>query len=130
MRNAAPVVLIVTLIVLPLAIWAATSLGRGKDGEQQALLVERSVGFTGAPELLISLRDTGVTVPAGRDYVRIECLDGKGAVIVHGTQPWPFAPEAGYDLAHVHQTASAGKIEQARRCRVLGTSKRLEADVE
>jgi hypothetical protein len=127
-RRYAPVILIVVLVVTPLAIWAATS-GGSKDNSGKTFYVERSVGFTGEPELLITIDDPAVEVEGDRTSVEVECTDATGKVIVKGTQPWPFPPEQGY-APHAHQPADADKVEQARRCRVIGTNKKLEADVQ
>jgi hypothetical protein len=51
-------------------------------------------------------------------------------VIIKTTQPWPFIEEPGYPYPHIHLGDSPEKIEGARRCRVLGTNKRLEAGVQ
>jgi hypothetical protein len=126
-RRYAPVAVILLLVAAPLAIWAATS--GGSDEEQKGLIVERSVGLNGEPELVISIAGD-VQVTSGASNVRVECTDANGTVIVKGTQPWPFIEEPGYPYAHVHQTDSPEKIEGARRCRVLGTDERLEAKVQ
>jgi hypothetical protein len=128
MKRYGPILLIAFLVVTPLAIWAATS-GGSKNGDKP-LLAERSVGLAGEPELLLSLTSSDVEVTNASTAVRIQCLDATGKVIINGTQPWPFVSEPGYNLAHVHQAADANKVEQARRCRVLGTNKKLEAEVK
>jgi hypothetical protein len=125
-----PLIVIATLIVAPLAIWAATSAGGGGDGDEGPLLVERGVGVSGEPELILSVTDEEVTVSGGKTSVRVECFDARGDAIVRGTQPWPFITEPGYPYPHAHQVVPADKIDLARRCRVLGTSKRLEAEVQ
>ena len=127
LKRYGPLLLIVFLVVTPLAIWAATSGGSG-DGGGEKFYVERSVGLTGEPELLVTVDDPEVQVTNGRDTVKVTCTDATGKVIVEGTQPWPFPPEAGY-APHAHQPAPADKVEQARRCAVTGTNKKLEADV-
>lgn len=122
-----PVILIVFLVVTPLAIWAATSGGSGNG--KQKFYVERSVGLTGAPELLITIDDPEVEITNGGDSVEVKCTDGRGKVIVDSKQPWPFPLEAGYP-PHAHQVASVDDVEQARRCSVSGTNKKLEAEVQ
>jgi hypothetical protein len=129
LRRYGPVIVILALVAVPLAIWAATSGGSGSNAKQ-GLLVERSVSITGAPELVISIVGGGVEVTNPTESVRIECMDKDGNVIVKGTQPWPFVEEPGYPYAHVHQGDSPEKIQGARRCRVLGTNTRLEAPVK
>src|SRR5688572_2421324 len=128
LRRYGPLLLIVFLVVTPLAIWAATSSGGSSDSEDP-LIVERSVGLSGEPELILSIGADDVQATGSRDTVRVQCEDGAGKVIINSTQPWPFLTEAGYDFPHAHQAAPADKVEQTRRCRVLGTNKRLEAEV-
>lgn len=126
-RRYAPVLLIGVLVITPLAIWAATSGGNGKD--DKAFYVERSVGLNGEPELLITVDDPDVQVTTGRDTVEVRCTDAAGKVTVEGTQPWPFALEEGFP-PHAHVVASAGEVELTRRCEVDGTNKKLSADVQ
>jgi hypothetical protein len=123
-------IVIATLIVAPLAIWAATSAGGGDDGADGPLLAERGVGVTGEPEIVLSITDQDVTVSGGRTAVRVECFDGRGKAIVRGTQPWPFITEAGFPYPHAHQPVPADEIDLVRRCRLIGTSKPLEAGVQ
>ena len=127
LKRYGPVLLIVLLVVTPLAIWAATS--GGSDNGGKPFFVERSVGLTGEPELLLTVDDPEVAVASGRSSVEVRCTDSAGKVIVEGTQPWPFPPEQGF-APHAHQPAPPDKVEQARRCEVLGTNKKLAADVQ
>jgi hypothetical protein len=128
LRRHAPVIVIVLLVVAPLAIWAATSGGSG-DGDKQGLIVERAVSTTGEPELVLSIAGD-VEVTGGASSVTVECLDKDGKTLIKGTQPWPFIEEQGYPYPHVHQIDSPEKVEGARRCRVLGTNARLDAEVQ
>jgi hypothetical protein len=126
-RRYAPVVVILVLVAAPLAIWAATS--GGSDDERQGLIVERMLGLTGEPELVLSIAGNAPET-AGASTVEVVCTDVNGRSILKATQPWPFVEETGYPYPHVHQTASKEEVESARRCRVLGTNKRLEAPVQ
>ena len=128
LRRHTPVIVIVMLVAAPLAIWAATSGGSG-DSNKQGLIAERSVGLTGAPELILSIAGN-VQVTTGASTVRVECTDKDGRVILKTTQPWPFIQEPGYPYLHVHLGDSPETIEGARRCRVLGTDAHLEAKVQ
>jgi hypothetical protein len=128
LRRYAPVIVILVLVAAPLTIWAATSGGSG-DEDKQGLIVERGVSITGAPELILSIAGK-VQVTTGASSVRIECVDKDGEVILKASQPWPFIEEPGYPYPHIHQADSPEKIEGARRCRVLGTDARLEAEVQ
>jgi hypothetical protein len=127
LRRHAPLLLIAFLVITPLAIWAATSGGSGEDGKK--FYVERSVGLAGEPELLVTVDDPDVRVTNGKSTVEVECSDAAGKPIVKGTQPWPFPLEEGFP-PHAHVAASPDEVEQARRCRVLGTNKKLEAEVQ
>jgi hypothetical protein len=129
LRRYTPVIVIVFLVAAPLAIWAATSGGSGDDGNRQGLIVERGVSLTGAPELVISIAGEA-QVTTGESTVRVACVDKDGKVIIKGTHPWPFVEETGFPYPHVHQGGEPAEVEGARRCRVLGTDKRLDAPVE
>jgi len=128
LRRYAPAIVIVVLVAAPLAIWAATSGGSG-TGDEEGLIVERGVSLTGAPELVLSIAGPA-EVSSGASSVRVECMDKDGNVIVRGEQPWPFIEETGYPYLFFNQTDDTEKIEGTRRCRVLGTDKRLEAPVQ
>jgi hypothetical protein len=127
-KRYAPLILVVALVVTPLAIWAATSGGSKKNDDP--LLVERSVGLQGEPELLLSLTAKDVEVTNASSSVQVECKNATGKVIITSSQPWPFVSEPGYNLPHIHQAAESNEIEQARTCAVLGTNKKLEAQVK
>jgi hypothetical protein len=125
-KRYAPVVVILLLVAVPLAIWAATSGGSGD--QEKGLIVERGNGLNGEPELVLSIAGEA-QVTSGATYVRFECTGADGKVVMKGTQPWPFVEEPGFPYAHAHVTDSPEKVEGARRCRVLGTDTRLEAAV-
>jgi hypothetical protein len=127
LRRHAPLLLIAFLVITPLAIWAATSGGSGDD--KKSFYVERSVGLQGEPEILVTVDDPDVQVTTGRDTVEVECTDSKGKPIVKGTQPWPFPPEEGF-APHAHVAATPAEVQRAYRCRVLGTNKKLVANVQ
>jgi hypothetical protein len=128
LRRYGPVIVILALVAVPLAVWAATS-GGSRDGDEQGLIAERGVSLEGTPELVLSIAgDAQVT--GGASSVTVECTDKDGRVIIEGTQPWPFVDEPGYPYPHAHQTGPPEKVEGARRCRVLGTDTRLEAQVQ
>ncbi len=126
-RRYAPLLLIALLVITPLAIWAATSGGSGNNGKK--FYVERSVGLTGEPEILVTIDDPEVRVTTNGTTVEVECTDVEGNPIVKGTQAWPFPLEAGFP-PHAHVAATPQEVEQARRCRVIGTNKKLEAEVQ
>jgi hypothetical protein len=128
LKALAPKALTLSLIVAPLAAWAASS-----GGDEKSLMVERSTALTGAPELLVSLADDDLnTLDAtnGKRTVRLRCLDREGHAVIDAKQRWPLVLERGYDYPHAHQLASLEEIQRADRCRLEGTRVPLEADVE
>jgi hypothetical protein len=130
MKTIVPVALTIVLIATPLALWTASS---GED-EDETLIVERATGITGSPEFIVYLEDDDLNTlktTHGRRTVRVECLGREGQVVLDSTQRWPFINnEPGFDSPHIHQVASREQLQQADRCRLRGTSVRLEADVE
>jgi hypothetical protein len=128
LRAAAPAALMGVVIVMPLVLWASSS-----GGVEQGLIVERATDLPGGPELLVNLVDKDLNklhTTRGRRAVRVECLGRGGQVVIDARQRWPFINEPGYDYPHVHQRATREQLVQAERCRLRGTSVRLEADVE
>ena len=129
-RAAAPLALIVALIAVPLVLWTASSGG----DDEFALRVERFTNVTtGDPELLVSIgEDVANTLEeaSGKRAVRVRCVARDGNQILDSEQKWPFIRERGYDFAHAHQAATPEQVQQADRCRVLGTRTALAAAVE
>ena len=129
LRRHAPVILIVFLVITPLAIWAATSGGSG-DGDKRVYRRARSVGLTGEPELLVTVDDRDVEVTNGRTRVEVECA-GQGRQGDRQGHPAVALPaRGGLPAARARRPTSPDEVERARRCRVLGTNKRLEANVQ
>jgi hypothetical protein len=130
LKSVAPKALILVVIAVPLLAWAAFSSG---DDEQPSLVVERWTNDAGAPELIIWLGEKDLnTLEAtdGKRTVQVECVGRDGQVVLDAEQTWPFvANEAGYDAPHAHQPASREQLQQADRCRLLGTRVQLESDV-
>jgi hypothetical protein len=128
LRLVAPIAFTIVIIAMPLIVWTASS-----GGDEKRLFVERAIGLTGAPELIVSLGDDDLNTletTNGKRAVRVECLGRRGQVVVNAKQRWPFIYEKGYEYPHVHQAASRDQVRRADRCRVRGTRVRLEADVE
>jgi hypothetical protein len=126
-RRFAPLLLLAALVITPLAIWATTS--GGSDDGKETFYVERSVGLTGEPELLVTVDDPSVELAPGRTSVEVECTNAEHKPIVKSTQAWPFPLEEGFP-PHAHVAASRDEVELARRCRVIGTNKSLVANVQ
>jgi hypothetical protein len=117
------------VILAPLILWAASSGG----GAAESLLVERATSRAGTPELIVYLGDKDLNTlktTKGRKAVRLECLGRRGQVVLEAEQRWPFINERGFDYPHVHQPATVAQLHRVDRCRLQGTSVRLEADVE
>jgi hypothetical protein len=128
-KATAPAVLPVLVIAAPLILWAVFS----GEGDDRNLIVERATGRTGAPEFLVSLVEADLntlTATEGVRAVRVQCRDRDGDVVLDARQRWPFVEERSYEYPHVHQAATERQRQQAKRCRVMGTRMRLEADVE
>lgn len=129
LRALAPKALIAVIIAAPPMLWAALE----SEPQEKALIVERvATGLTGSPEFLISLSEDDMNTlraTGGKREVRLQCLGRDGRMVLDATQKWPFVLEAGYDYAHAHQPAKPEQLQQAERCRLLGTRVRLEADV-
>ena len=128
LKTAAPLVVLLTVIVTPLTVWTAFS-----GGEEKSLIVERSTTRAGAPELIVSLEEELNTLKTtnGKRAVRLECLDRDGQVVVDAEQKWPFrSREKGYAYPHAHLKANLTQRQRADRCRLIGTRPRLETDVE
>jgi hypothetical protein len=124
----APFGFLVAVIAAPLAMWTASS-----GGDDRTMIVERSTSVKGEPEFLVALvkKDLNkLELTNGKRTVRIECLDRDGSTLAAGEQKWPFVIERGYDYAHAHQPATSEQVQRAARCRLIGTSEKLEADVK
>jgi hypothetical protein len=129
-RSVAPKALIVIIIAAPLVAWTATS---GEDEKRQDLRAQRSTALTGDPELLVSLGEDDLNRPAttgGKRTVRVVCTGRDGKIVIDVRRKWPFINERGYDYPHTHLVIGRAQVQRAQRCRLRGTSVRLEAEVE
>jgi hypothetical protein len=128
LRRVAPLALLTAMMAAPLLLWAATS-----GGDEKSLIVERATTPAGTPEFIVSLAEDDLNTldtTKGKRTVRVECVDREGQVVLEAEKRWPFPSERGYDYPHRHQRASAEQLRRVDRCRLKGTSVRLEADVE
>ena len=117
-----------------LAIATAFLAGCGSDEDtdkplrtvRAELTLERFVSpETGAPELLISLRqkETRLNRPettGGARLVRLRCLDKNGMEAIRTRTAWPLQEEAGYPYPHIHQPAGQSVLNRVRACRLTG----------
>lgn len=121
---------VAVLVIGGVALLAAS--GGGSEGGSQ-LVVERTVGPTGAPEVLISVRGS-----AGKDpqvarrpgQVGVECLDRRDRVVLAGEEGWPFVDDGTTPLPHLHRPAPPEQLDTIVRCRLTGTTVKLEGSVE
>ena len=122
---------VAVLVIGGVALIAAG--GGGGSGGGSQLVVERTVGPTGSPELLISVqggagRDPAVARRPGR--VGLECLDRGSRVVLGSDEGWPFVDDGTTPLPHVHKPAPPQQLDAVVRCRLTGTSVPLEGAVK
>jgi hypothetical protein len=128
LRTLMPGMMLAALVAAPLVVWAGSA-----GGEEKALIVERGPGVTGKNEFIVSLGDEDLNrleTTRGIRTVRLECRGRDGELVLRGEQRWPFVNERGFEYPHTHQAASREQLLEADRCRLRGTSVRLEAEVE
>lgn len=118
-----PLGAIAVLVVVPIALWAATS-GGGKSN----LRIDQGVSIYGAPEIVVN-------VPKKLNYpsqatngtsVKLICVDAGGKPVLTNTQPWPFINEIGYPYPHIHQPVTPQQLQAIARCRLEGTKTKFE----
>ena len=118
-------------VLVPLAIWGATSLGGEDDTE---LAVDPYPGTQGAGELVVSLPDEELNTPETSDgelTVGLECLDAEGEVLFRVEHRFPFTDtDEGTQLPHIHQPVSREQFVAAETCRLDGTDPALEGSVD
>jgi hypothetical protein len=118
-------VLVALLGVVVLVV--ALAGGRGSGGR---LVLERMQAAGGGSELLASVpREVNEPSVARGKSVVLECTDADGKRVLRNRQPWPFIEEEGYPLPHAHQPATENQLRRIARCRVLGTSEKLEGEL-
>lgn len=115
-----------------LAIIVVVAIAVDGDDHQagaSGLTVERGKSpGSGAPELVVSVpRKLNVprTARDGRTVV-VECLDAGGRRVAERRQAWPFMEEEGYPLPHIHLGLTSLEVGRVARCRLRGTTRRLE----
>jgi hypothetical protein len=119
------------LVLVPLAIWGATSLS---DEESTELRVETVAAEGGEPEIVVSLPGDDLNEPEtvdGNRSVGLECLDATGAVEFRVEHLFPFTDtDGGTSPPHVHQQVSRRQLAAIERCRLDGTSVELEGELD
>jgi hypothetical protein len=105
-------------------------LAGGSGGEGRLVLERFTPPEGGRTELLVSVpREINNPSVARRATVVLECTDAEGKRVLRTRQTWPFIEEEGYPLPHAHQPATEGQLRRIARCRVLGTSEKLEGEL-
>jgi hypothetical protein len=115
-------------ISVPLIVIAAAGGGGSDEGAEDGLRIEPS--RQGLPEVVLYLEDIDVNTPAtagGARQVRVACSDRDGAVVVRGTERWPFTDTDGGKFdPHVHVSVDPSVLGKISRCRLLGTDPLIE----
>ena len=114
-------------VSVPLIVIAVAGGGSG-ESDGGGLRVEPSK--VGAPEILIFVDDPEVNEPGttgGSTRVRIECMDGGGAIVFRDRKAWPFTDTDGGKFdPHVHVVVNPDLIERIESCRLRDTDPPLE----
>ena len=125
-KTVIPLLAIAVLIVVPVAIWAATSGGSGSQ-----LRIDQAVSVYGGPEIIVNVpkKLNTVSETKGSSNVRLICEDGGGKAVLETNQPWPFINEPGYPYPHIHQPVTPKQLQAIARCHLVGTKTKLEGNL-
>jgi hypothetical protein len=119
-----------SFVLVPLAIWGATSLSGDESTELRIEPVAAEGGYT---EIVVSLPSDDLNDPETVDGARsvgLECLDADGAVEFRVEHLFPFTDtDGGTQPPHVHQQISPGQLAAIERCRLDGPEPELEGEV-
>lgn len=128
LRTALLAAALAAVILVPLAIWGATSLS---EDESATLVVETYPGPS--PEMVefvVALPDEELNTPEttdGAPTVGVECLDAEGRVEFRVDHPFPFSDtDGGLEPPHVHQRVGTDQLAAIETCRLDGTTVELE----
>ena len=133
LRTAGLAAALAAVVVVPLGIWAASSLS---DEEEVAPLQIQTypAPVPGLLELVVALPSDEVNTletTDGTPSVGLECLDAEGRAELSVEHPFPFSDtDGGLEPPHVHQRIGAGQLDRIERCRLDGTDPALEGVVE
>jgi hypothetical protein len=117
---------ILTLIVAPVLIWAATS--GGSDNE---LRIDQGVSLVGQPEIVVNV-PKNLNTPAetnNSSNVKLICVDASGDPVLSTDQDWPFIDEPGYPWPHIHQPVTPQQLQRIAKCRIDGTKTKLQGNL-
>ena len=122
-------VAVLVAVAVPLVVLALAS-GGGEESDEPdtaSIKVER---VPGRPEIVVYVEDPELNVAetaGGRERVTVECLNTADAVIYGRGYAWPFTDtDNGLLDPHVHLEMAPAQLDGVSRCRVTGTSPRLE----
>ena len=117
------------VVLVPLAIWAATSLSSEEEAEPLQIQTHPAP-VPGLLELVVALPSEEVNTletTGGTPSVGLECLDAEGRAEISVEHPFPFADtDGGLEPPHVHQRIGTDQLERIERCRLDGTDPPLE----
>jgi hypothetical protein len=125
-RTLLPIAAIAALIVVPVAIWAATS-----GGSDTKLRIDEAVTPSGSPEIVVNIpgRLNTRDETSNSANVKLICVDGGGDTVLSTDQDWPFINEPGYPDPHVHQIVTPAQLQRIAKCRLEGTKTKLEGEL-
>lgn len=121
-----PIVAIGALILVPVAIWAASS-----GGSEKKLRVEQAVSAYGGPEIVVNVPRTlnNADEVGGKARVKLICVDASGATVFTSDEDWPFINEPGYPYPHAHRSVTPKQLQAIAKCRLEGTKTKLEGNL-
>jgi hypothetical protein len=123
--------ILVLLLVTASAVtgWVALAGAGASNGSRSAqLILERTVGRTGFPELLASVDPgDGVRSPRIGDLLQVRCADQAGSTVLDGKGQ--LTDDGGSFLPHVHFAMTAAKLGAVATCVATGGDGVLRAAV-
>jgi hypothetical protein len=121
-----PILAIVVLVVVPIAIWAASS-----GGSKNNLRIDQGVSVYGGPEIVVNVPKKLNTPSEANNSttVTVVCTDASGKTVLATKQYWPFINEPGYPYPHIHQPVTPKQLQQIARCHLEGTKTKLEGNL-
>src|SRR4051812_16586163 len=118
-----PAALIAALVLVPIAIWAASS-----GGSDDGLRVDQGVSYvTGGPEIVVAIpaKYNTMVETGNKSSVVLVCFDAGGKKLFEVDAAWPFINEPGYDRPHIHQPLSDSQLKALATCTVNGMKHKL-----
>jgi hypothetical protein len=114
-------------VSVPLVVIAAAGSGSDDDAGE-GLRIEPSI--QGLPEVVLYLEDLALNTPEttdGANRVSVRCTDRAGAVVVRGSERWPFRDTDGGKFdPHEHVSVDPAVLGRISRCRLVGTDPLIE----